>query len=590
MKLSDYVIDYLKKQGVDHIFEFIGGAIAHLLDSVAKRDDIDCISVRHEQAGAFAAEAYARLNGKLGVAMATSGPGALNLVTGIGSCYFDSVPCLFITGQVNTYEYKFDKPVRQIGFQETDIVSVVQSLTKYSELVLDSSKIRYHLEKAVYIAQSGRPGPVLLDIPMNLQRENIEPEELISFFDSEEYRSIKNAEKREVSIDQINEVLTLLANAKRPVVLVGGGIRIAGAENALRSFIDRTGIPVISSLMGLDAIPHTHEAFYGLIGSYGNRYSNLALANSDFMLILGSRLDTRQTGTRPDTFGRAAKKVHVDIDFNELNAKVMADVAIHCDVKFFLEKLTSELPKSLRLDLDKWYNVIDNYRKRYPTRGTVDSDQIDPNDFILELSYSSKEGDIVCLDVGQHQMWASQSFRVKEKQRLLNSGGMGAMGFALPAAIGATLSSKQRAIVIAGDGGIQVNIQEYDTIVKYGLPIKIFVMNNNCLGMVRQFQDLYFEGRKQSTVYTAPDLNKIAEAYGIPSFTINNNLEISEVINKAMEIDGPAFVNVNLVQDTAVNPKLVVNRPIEDMSPHLDRDELKELMLIDLVEEMEVPK
>jgi acetolactate synthase-1/2/3 large subunit len=590
MKLSDYVIDYLKKQGVDHIFEFIGGAIAHLLDSVAKRDDIDCISVRHEQAGAFAAEAYARLNGKLGVAMATSGPGALNLVTGIGSCYFDSVPCLFITGQVNTYEYKFDKPVRQIGFQETDIVSVVQSLTKYSELVLDSSKIRYHLEKAVYIAQSGRPGPVLLDIPMNLQRENIEPEELISFFDSEEYRSIKNAEKREVSIDQINEVLTLLANAKRPVVLVGGGVRIAGAENALRSFIDRTGIPVITSLMGLDAIPHTHEAFYGLIGSYGNRYSNLALANSDFMLILGSRLDTRQTGTRPDTFGRAAKKVHVDIDFNELNAKVMVDVAIHCDVKFFLEKLISELPKSFRLDLDKWYNVIDNYRKRYPTRGTVDSDQIDPNDFILELSYSSKEGDIVCLDVGQHQMWASQSFRLKEKQRLLNSGGMGAMGFALPAAIGATLSSKQRAIVIAGDGGIQVNIQEYDTIVKYGLPIKIFVMNNNCLGMVRQFQDLYFEGRKQSTVYIAPDLNKIAEAYGIPSFTINNKMEISEVINIAMEIDGPAFVNVKLVQDTAVNPKLVVNRPIEDMSPHLDRDELKELMLIDLVEEMEVPK
>jgi acetolactate synthase-1/2/3 large subunit len=589
MKLSDYVIDFVKKQGVDHVFEFIGGAIAHLLDSVAKRDDIDCISVRHEQAGAFAAEAYARLNGKLGVAMATSGPGALNLVTGIGSCYFDSVPCLFITGQVNTYEYKFEQPVRQIGFQETDIVSVVQSLTKYSEMVLDPKKIRYHLEKAVFIAQSGRPGPVLLDIPMNLQRDNIEPEDLESFFDSEEYIALIRTQKKEVSNKQLDEVLALLKNAKRPVVLVGGGIRIGGAQDVLRALIDKTGIPVVASLMGLDALAHTHPAYYGLIGSYGNRYSNLTLANSDLLLILGSRLDTRQTGTRPDTFGRAAKKIHVDIDFNELNAKVTADIAIHSDVKSFLEKLIGVLPESLKLDLNDWYTVINNYKQKYPTRGTVGPDQIDPNDFIAELSSHSKEGDVVCLDVGQHQMWASQSFKLKENQRLLNSGGMGAMGFALPAAIGATLASMQRTIVIAGDGGIQLNIQEYDTIVKHKLPIKIFVMNNNCLGMVRQFQDLYFEGRKQSTVYTAPNLNSIAEAYGIPSFSVNNKSEIDDVLSKVMEMDGPTFVNVHLIQDTAVNPKLVVNKPIEDMSPHLERDELKKLMLIDLVEDMEVP-
>lgn len=239
MKLSDYVIDFIKKQGVDHVFEFIGGAIVHLLDSVAKRDDIDCISVRHEQAAAFAAEAYARLNGKLGVAMATSGPGALNLVTGIGSCFFDSVPCLFITGQVNTYEYKFDQPVRQIGFQETDIVSVAQSLTKYSEMIIDYKMIRYHLEKAVFIAQNGRPGPVLLDIPMNLQRANIEPDELESFFDSDEYRSLLVKQEIEVSKKQLNEVLTLLKNAKRPVVLVGGGVRGGNAQNILRSLLTK---------------------------------------------------------------------------------------------------------------------------------------------------------------------------------------------------------------------------------------------------------------------------------------------------------------------------------------------------------------
>jgi len=591
MKLSDYVIDFVKQQGVSHVFEFIGGAIAHLLDSVAKRDDMECISVRHEQAGAFAAEAYARLNGKLGVAMATSGPGALNLVTGIGSCYFDSVPCLFITGQVNTYEYKFDKPVRQIGFQETDIVSVVDSLTKYSEMVIDPKKIRFHLEKAIFIAQTGRPGPVLLDIPMNLQRDNIEPDHLESFYDSQEYfEMIKEQQAAVVDDNQLNNVLSLISQSKRPVVLVGGGIRIAGAQDSLRQFINKTGIPVVSSLMGLDSIPHTHESFFGLIGSYGNRYSNLTLANCDLLIILGSRLDTRQTGTRPDTFGRAAIKIHVDIDALELNAKVAVDVAIHSNVNDFLVKLNEKIENNYSLDLQDWYQVINNYRKKYPTRGKVNPGQIDPNEFIEELSVLSNEGDVICLDVGQHQMWASQSFKIKENQRMLNSGGMGAMGFALPAAIGAALSTGQRAIVIAGDGGIQLNIQELDTIVRYGLPIKIFVMNNNCLGMVRQFQDLYFEGRKQSTIYTAPRLNDIAMAYDVPAYNITNSGEVTDVLKQVLESEGPSFVNVTLIQDTAVNPKLVVNRPIEDMSPHLERKELKDIMLIDLVEEMEVPK
>src|SRR3990170_2147926 len=320
MKLSDYVIDFLVKQDVHHIFEFIGGAITHLIDSTYGRDDIHCVSVHHEQAGAFAAEAYARMNGKLGVAMATSGPGALNLITGIGSCYFDSVPCLFITGQVNTYEYKFDRPVRQIGFQETDIVSVVKPLTKYAELIVDPEKIRFHLEKAVYLAQQGRPGPVLLDIPMNIQRSQIEPEKLVSFLDSDEYRSLH---KSTVCDDKkIQSVIEHITKAQRPVILAGGGVRTAGATEAFSRLVEITGIPVVTSLMGLDVMPHDHPAFFGMIGAYGNRYSNLALANSDLLLILGSRLDSRQTGTRQDTFARAAKKIHVDIDPHELNAKI----------------------------------------------------------------------------------------------------------------------------------------------------------------------------------------------------------------------------------------------------------------------------
>ncbi|NQX60255.1 thiamine pyrophosphate-binding protein [Paenibacillus qinlingensis] len=591
MKLSDYVIDFIAENGASHVFEFIGGAIAHLLDSVYLRDDIHCISVRHEQAGAFAAEAYARLNGKLGVAMATSGPGALNLLTGIGSCYFDSVPCLFITGQVNTYEYKFDKPVRQIGFQETDIVSVAKSLTKYAELVTDPKMIRFHLEKAVYLAQNGRPGPVLLDIPMNLQRENIDPDRLLSFYNTAEYKELQSKINHNVSEGELEEIIQLLKNADRPIILAGGGIRAANAANELQDLVQLTGIPIVSSLMGLDAFPHTRDEYIGLIGSYGNRYSNLAIANSDLIIILGSRLDSRQTGTRPDTFGRAAKKIHVDIDFHELNAKVNVDIAVHSDVKSFLILLNERLHQHQKRSYSEWKEKIQNYKMKFPTR-CYDSPQahIDPNTFMELLSAKSDEGDVICLDVGQHQMWASQSFKLKENQRLLNSGGMGAMGFALPAAIGAALVNDNRVIVIAGDGGIQVNIQEFDTIAKHRLPIKIFVMDNNCLGMVRQFQDLYFGGRKQSTVYSSPNIMRIAQAYDIPSFNITSIEEAELKIIEALSIEGPIVIVVSLEQNTTVNPKLVVNRPIEDMSPHLERHELKELMLIDLVEEVEVPK
>ncbi|KAF0218720.1 MAG: thiamine pyrophosphate-dependent enzyme possible carboligase or [Geobacteraceae bacterium] len=592
MKLSDYVIDFVVKAGVNDIFEFIGGAITHLVDSIYHRDDVNAVSVHHEQAGAFAAEAYARINGRLGVAMATSGPGALNMVTGIGSCWFDSVPCLFITGQVNTYEYKFDRPVRQIGFQETDIVSVVRPLTKYAEMVVDAGKIRYCLEKALYLAQSGRPGPVLLDIPMNIQREQIDPENLESFYGSREFMELqvtRNCDER-----VLDDVIRLIAGARRPVILAGGGVRTAGAAEALSEMVDRTGIPVVTSLMGLDVIPHDHPAFFGMIGAYGNRYSNMTLANSDLLLVLGSRLDTRQTGTRPDTFARAAKRVHVDIDPHELNAKVRVDLAITCDVREFLVALNAGLAGYAKPDLSPWYRVIEGYRSRYPTRSPeTEVANIDPNLFMELLSARCGEGDVVCLDVGQNQMWAGQSFRLKRGQRMLISGGMGAMGFALPAALGAAKAAPGRnAVVICGDGGIQVNIQDLDTIVNHRLPVKMFILNNGCLGMVRQFQDMYFGGRQQSTVigYGCPDLVKIAEAYGIPSFTINGMDGAVAVIDQALTTEGPAFVDVKLEQTTCVNPKLVVNRPLEDMSPHLEREELAGEMLIELVDEGEVPE
>lgn len=592
MKLSDYVIEFIAGEGVGEIFEFIGGAITHLIDSTWARNDLHCVSVHHEQSGAFAAEAYARINGRLGVAMATSGPGALNLVTGIGSCWFDSVPCLFITGQVNTYEYKFDKPVRQIGFQETDIVSVVRPLTKYAELVTEPEKIRYHLEKAVCLARSGRPGPVLLDLPMNVQRASIEPDSLKSFFDSDEYRAMNRPSTCDMAT--LDMVAACLARARRPLILAGGGVRTAGAAGELADLVEKTGIPVVTSLMGLDALPHDNPAFFGMIGAYGNRYSNLAAANCDFLLVLGSRLDSRQTGTRPDTFARAAKRVHVDIDANELNAKVRADLAINCDVREFLAALNGRLSGYAKPSLADWHRIIEGYRARYPTRlPETEKAEIDPNIFMEILSARCGVGDIVCLDVGQNQMWAGQSFRLKRGQRMLVSGGMGAMGFALPAALGAAKAAPgRRVVVISGDGGIQVNVQELDTIVAHNLPVKIFIMNNGCLGMVRQFQDMYFGGRRQSTVigYGCPDLVKIASSYGIPGFAITSLSGAEAVIDHALALAGPAFVDIKLEQATCVNPKLAVNRPIEDMSPQLGREELAREMLIELADEGEVPE
>jgi len=319
LKLSDYVIERLIAEDITHIFEVCGGALSHLLDSIYDRDDIEAVSMHHEMAAAIAAEGYARTNCNLGVAMATSGPGATNLITGIGSCFFDSVPCMFITGQVNTYEYKFDKPVRQIGFQETDIVNIVKPIVQDATMIVDEDKIKCLMEKMIYTAKNGRPGPVLLDIPLNIQRGEIYPESMDSYeHRSEEYENINE--------EIVHNVVDLLLYSSRPIILAGGGVRISEAHQELLRFVNKTKIPVVTSLMGVDSFPHDHQSFVGMIGTYGNRYANLALANSDLIFALGTRLDTRQTGTDTESFAREAKIIHIDIDKNELNNKLNANI------------------------------------------------------------------------------------------------------------------------------------------------------------------------------------------------------------------------------------------------------------------------
>jgi len=599
MKLSDYVIDFLVSKGVTHIFEVCGGSLAHLLDSLYGRMDITAISMHHETAAAFAAEGYSRASGNIGVAIATSGPGATNLITGIGSCYFDSIPCLFITGQVNTYEFKFDKPTRQIGFQETDIVKIVKPITKKAELLMDESKAKYCLQEAIYEAKHGRPGPVLLDIPLNIQRTFIDVESLASF-DNEGARAEGKIDDRIIN-DRIindrifndrifNQVIELIKSSLRPIILAGGGVRLAEGQDELLKFARSTGIPVITSLMGLDSFPHDDPLFFGMIGTYGNRYANLAIANSDLVLALGTRLDSRQTGTMPETFARGAKIIHVDIDPFELNNKIKAFSSINSDLRDFLARLNDCKIGNCELKIDSWKERIDSYKRRYPAYRSSHKDMIDPNYFMHILSRFLPHDAIICVDVGQNQMWSAQSLEIKGSQRFLTQGGMASMGCALPMAIGASFAQPGKTVIaIAGDGGFQLNIQELQTVYHHDMPIKIILLNNSCYGMVRQFQEQYFSGRCQSTVigYSCPDFQEVVSAYKIPSMKITQNNEISNALEKLFNNMKPEFLEVRIDADFKVNPKLSVNRPVEDQDPLLSRQELESNMLIETLREPE---
>lgn len=583
MKLSDYVVKFLKDNGVTTIFGYQGGAITHFVDSIYNEDGIEFLSTYHEQSSAFAAESYARVNGNIGVALATSGPGATNLVTGIGSAFFDSIPCLYITGQVNTYEYKSSCCVRQEGFQETDIVSIVKPITKYAIMVKKAEKIKYYLEKAIYIAKTDRPGPVLLDIPMNIQRAEINPDILESFYDSDRY---KREKKENVNIDNIDRLIEMMKESIRPVILAGGGIRSANATNELEELIEITGIPVVTTLMGIDAIDHENTCHVGFIGAYGNRYSNFTVANSDLLIVLGSRLTSRQTSTITNSFARNAKIVHIDIDNNELNKKIKEDLSIQCDLKFFLNKLSiSSSECNFNFDYSPWREKVGEYKDLYPSYPTQKGkNRIDPNEFMHKLSQILNDNSIICLDIGQNQIWASQSLKIKKGQRLLNAGGMGSMGFALPAAIGAyTAKPDAKVIAIAGDGGIQMNIQELQTVVREKMPIKIIIINNKSLGMIRHFQEMYFESRYCGTIegYSTPDFVKIGSAYGIESFKISDENQIDE-LEKKLNDNKSHIIEVELNNLTYVIPKLAMGRPIEDQDPLIDRKEFENNMIIDV--------
>jgi len=579
MKLSDYVINRLAAEGITHIFEVCGGALSHLLDSLYGRTDIKAVSMHHEMAAAIAAEGYSRASGNLGVAMATSGPGATNLLTGIGSCYFDSIPCLFITGQVNTYEYKFTKPVRQIGFQETDIVNIVKPIVKCAFLVSDPEDISKILERSIHLAKKGRPGPVLLDLPLNIQRAGIE----ITMTETGKNETPGSDRLDKKLFDEIN---SLVESASRPIILAGGGVRSAKASEELLEFAHMTGIPVVVSLMGLDAFPHDDPLFIGMIGTYGNRYANLAVANSDVLIALGTRFDTRQTGTKPETFARGAIKIHVDIDTWELNNKIIVEYPIQADIREFLSSFILSHQVRPTGKLSGWYDAINAFKAKFPTVSVSEPDQINPYVFFKQLSLILPEHAIICADVGQNQMWAAQTIEIKKNQRFFTQGGMASIGSALPMAIGASFAAPGRKIiVIVGDGGFQLNIQELQTVVHHSLPIKIILLNNSGYGMIRQFQEQYFDSRFQSSVigYSNPDFQKVVGAYAIGTRKISSMREVLPALESLLSDFRPGFLEVIIDEKFRVIPKLAVNKPVEDQEPCLSRGVLSSSMIIDIL-------
>lgn len=560
MKSAEYIARFLERRGVRHVFEMSGGMITHLLDSLASTS-IRVVSVHHEQTASFAADAAGRITGIPGVAMATSGPGATNLLTGIGSCFFDSSPAVFITGQVNRSELRGDRAIRQLGFQEANIVSVARPLTKAAWLVQDANELPRLLAAAFEIAVSGRPGPVLLDIPMDVQRAEIEPRDETSTG----AQAAPDPESVSVLIDD-------LRNAKRPLILAGGGVWASRSAPELRAFARLTGTPVVTSLMGRDVLPYHDPLHGGMIGSYGNRWANLSIAACDVLLVLGSRLDIRQTGADTRTFRGTRVIHHVDCEPGEINNRVTDCRATVADLGAFLRAALEQARGTEFPDRSEWLDEMGALRRQWPDTKELDVPGINPNQFMHDLSRASRHAAAYVVDVGQHQMWAAQSLELEEQQRFITSGGMGSMGFALPASIGASLSiGDSPIVVIAGDGGFQANIQELQTVVRNRLPLKIVVINNRCHGMVRQFQESYFEKRYHSTYwgYSAPDFARIADAYGIGSRTIAEPAEV-EVAMQWLWSSPTDAVLLQVMVDTFANayPKIAFGRPHTEMEPH----------------------
>jgi acetolactate synthase-1/2/3 large subunit len=591
IKLSDYIVNRLEEYDVKHLFMISGGGAMHLVDSVGRSKKVKYICPHHEQAAAIAAEGYARTAGKMGVVVVTSGPGGTNTLTGVIGQWLDSVPVLYLSGQVRFETTIASVPklgLRQLGDQEINIVDLVKPVTKYAVMVRDPKTIRYHLERAIYLATHGRPGPVWLDIPLNVQSAMINEKKLKAYRPwQDKIRLNQRKLKRRVA-----KVIKLIKKAKRPVLIAGYGIRIAGAQKAILPLAKALKMPVLTTFNGFDLIPSDSPWYIGRIGTIGDRAGNFALQNADLIIELGSRNNIRQVSYNWGNFGRRAFKVVVDVDQAELRKPtVKPEFALNADLAVFLPELNRQLKGTRLPDRGAWLAWCRERKRKYPVvlpEYANLAKLVQPYYFIQQLTKPLNDRAIVVAGNGTACVVLFQAGIVKAGQRQFWNSGCASMGYDLPAAIGAAIAGHNRPVIcLAGDGSLQMNIQELQTVFAHQLPIKLFVLNNQGYVSIKQTQDSFFGGHRvaccPATGVSCPDIIKLAKAYGLPTAVIDRHQGMAVKIQQIMSQPGPIVCEVKLETDYKFQPKLsserqadgrLVSKPLEDMYPFLNPKEL----------------
>ena len=545
---AEILVESLLKEKVEVIFGIPGGAILPICDALYD-SPIKFILTGHEQGAAHAADGYARATGRVGVCLATSGPGATNFVTGLATAYMDSVPMVAITGQV---------PTSMIGndaFQEAPTVEVTKTITKHNFLVRDVKELAKTIKQAFYIASTGRPGPVLVDIPKDVQIDETKflyPEKI----ELKGYKPVYKGHPR-----QIQKAAELISKSKKPVLFIGGGVIISGAHEEVLKLAEKTKIPLTSTPMGLSGFPGNHPLFIGMIGMHGTRTANYAIMESDLILGIGVRFDDRATG-KLENFAPNAKVIHIDIDPTSIQKNVKVDIPIVGDAKEILKELT---PMVKPPEISEWKEKVNKWKKEYPLT-YPDDDTLRPQ-YIVEKIYEMTKGEaIIATEVGQNQMWAAQFYKFHKPRTFLTSGGLGTMGYGFPAAIGAQVAYPEKIVFdIAGDGSIQMNIQELKTAVNYNLPVKVAILNNSYLGMVRQWQELFYERRYAMTGLKNPDFAKIAEAYGAIGIKVEKKKDVEPALRKALEVKKCVFIDFKINPEENVFPMVPAGESLKQM-------------------------
>ena len=585
MKLSDFIVQFLNEQGIRHVFVVSGGAIIHSIDSVARHPEMSYVCVQHEQAAGAAADAYWRTCGKVGTVMVTSGPGATNLTTSICNAYFDSIPMLCICGQVTTPRLRPNAGLRQKGFQETDIVSLFSSITKYVARVMDPLDIKYQLQKAMYISQEGRPGPVALDIPDDLQRMDIDVSKLKEFIPPASPK-LKNNTK------DMDTLLSWLKAAKRPLVIYGAGIRIAGAIDPALEFIRQWGLPAVLTWGGKDIMPYDDPLNMGGIGVVGPRAGNFAAQNSDLIIAVGTRLSQMITGGKTVLFAPHAKKVLVDIDPHELvkftSNDFHLDLGIESDLPSFFHRLSGSSKEEGKADrFSSWRGQIKSWDREYPIcppEKYQRPDYVDGHVFVKTLSKISRPGDIFIADTGANISWTLQAIEMKADQRIFSAWNHTPMGYALSASIGAASAIKHRILCLTGDGGLMMNIEELATIRRYNLDVKLFIFNNGGHSIQKQTIDTWLGSNyvavDEASGLSFPDFVKTAQAFHLPALRASNHQELESVINKALSTPGPVVCDIIIDPKQKIEPMLKFGSGLEDLNPRLPAEELARIMKV----------